>query len=91
MDWKIFSTTFITIFIAEMGDKTQFAAFAASAQTKATVSVLLATVLALAIAGTLGVVGGSLVGQYVDPKKMKYFSGAAFMLMGLWILLEKSS
>ena len=90
MDWNIFGATFITIFIAELGDKTQFAAFAASAQTKSTFSVLLGTVLALAVAGSLGVVFGSILGKYIDPQKMKYISGFAFVIMGCWILLKKS-
>jgi len=34
MDWKLFATTFITLFIAEFGDKTQLAAMAASAHSK---------------------------------------------------------
>ena len=41
MDWKVFSATFLTIFIAEIGDKTQFAAVAAASQAKSTISVLL--------------------------------------------------
>ena len=51
MDWSIFTTTFLTIFIAEIGDKTQFAALAAASQTKSVSSVLLATILALSLAG----------------------------------------
>ncbi|MBC87125.1 MAG: hypothetical protein CL677_08075 [Bdellovibrionaceae bacterium] len=91
MDWKIFTATFVTIFVAEIGDKTQFAAMAAASQTKSTTAVLLATVLALAIAGSLGVAGGTLLGKYIDPIKMKYISGGAFIVMGLWILLKKGS
>jgi putative Ca2+/H+ antiporter (TMEM165/GDT1 family) len=90
MDWKIFSTTFITIFLAEIGDKTQFAAFAAASQTRSLTSVLLATILALALAGTLGVIFGNFLGQFIDPKIMKIISGFAFILMGAWILSQKS-
>lgn len=89
MDWSVFSATFITIFIAEIGDKTQFAALAAASQTKSTYSVLFATILALALAGTMGVAFGSLLGKYIDPVKMKYVSGSAFILMGVWILVKK--
>ena len=74
--------------IAEIGDKTQFAAIAASAQTKSIFSVLLATVLALAVAGSLGVIAGSFLSQFIDPTKMKYVSGSTFLIMGLWILLK---
>lgn len=91
MDWSVFSATFITIFIAEIGDKTQFAAMAAASQTKSTIAVLLATVLALAFAGTLGVAGGTFLSKYIDPLKMKYISGSAFIVMGIWILLKKGS
>lgn len=89
MDWSVFSATFATIFLAELGDKTQFAALTVSAQSKSTGSVLLATVLALAIAGALGVLGGSVLGQFINPQKMKYISGSVFILMGLWILIGK--
>lgn len=88
MDWKIFIATFSTIFVAEIGDKTQFAAFAIASQSKSTSSVLLGTVLALSVAGIIGVLAGSVLGHYVDPNKMKYFSGSAFILMGAWILLK---
>jgi len=88
MDWSVFSATFITIFVAEIGDKTQFAAMAAASQTKSTYSVLTATILALALAAVLGVIGGTLLGKFIDPSKMKIVSGSAFILMGTWILFK---
>ena len=89
MDWKVFTATFFTIFIAEMGDKTQLAAFSASASSKATYSVLLAVVLALALAGSLGVLAGNYLGNLIDPIWVKRISGLLFILMGIWVLLRK--
>ncbi|MGZ3768656.1 MAG: TMEM165/GDT1 family protein [Bdellovibrio sp.] len=89
MDWKIFASTFITIFLAEMGDKTQFAALAASSQTKSTASVLIAVVLALGLAGTLGVIFGRYLGTFLSPQVMKYVSGSLFILVGIWVLTSK--
>jgi putative Ca2+/H+ antiporter (TMEM165/GDT1 family) len=88
MDWSVFSATFVTIFVAEIGDKTQFAALAAASQTKSTYSVLFATILALALAAVLGVLGGTGLGKFIDPSKMKLISGSAFILMGSWILFK---
>lgn len=90
MDWKIFASTFLTIFLAEMGDKTQFAALAASSQTKSTMTVLLAVVLALGLAGALGVIFGRFLGNLLNPQIMRYVSGALFILVGLWVLTSKN-
>ena len=87
MDWKIFVSTFGTIFLAEMGDKTQFAALAASSQTKSTASVLFAVVLALSLAGTLGVLFGRVLGEWVNPIALKWISGCLFIFVGIWILV----
>lgn len=89
MDMNVFTSTFILIFLAEMGDKTQFAALAASAGTKSTWSVLLAVVLALSLAGVLGVLAGKLVGNFMDPRYMKWVSGPLFIAVGLWTLFSK--
>ncbi|MCB0384033.1 MAG: TMEM165/GDT1 family protein [Bdellovibrionales bacterium] len=89
MDWKVFASTFVTIFVAEMGDKTQFAALAASAGSKSTMTVLLAVVLALSLAGLLGVVAGKYLGAWLDPRQVKWVSGSLFILIGVWILAGK--
>lgn len=89
MDWKIFASTFITIFLAEMGDKTQFAALAASTQSKSTASVVTAVVLALGLAGVLGVVCGKYLGSIINPQLMRYVSGGLFIGLGIWVLSGK--
>ncbi|MFW5806994.1 MAG: TMEM165/GDT1 family protein, partial [Spirochaetota bacterium] len=41
MDWKIFAATFSTIFLAELGDKTQLACILMAAKTEKPVTVFL--------------------------------------------------
>lgn len=89
MEWKIFFSTFVTIFIAEMGDKTQFAALAAGSKTESTVSVLLGVVLGLGLAGALGVLFGKVLGSFINPLYIKYVSGILFIFVGIWILSGK--
>ena len=89
MDWKIFLSTFVTIFLAEMGDKTQFAAMAASSASKSTWTVLLAVILGLSCAGVIGVVFGRAIADIVSPNMIKYISGSLFIMAGLWILLAR--
>lgn len=88
-DWKLFLTTFTTLFIAELGDKTQFAAIAASAQSRSVLEVLLGVVLGLAFAGILGVLAGQALARYLDPTWMRYVSGFTFIAVGIWMLFAK--
>lgn len=90
MDWPIFFSTFLTIFLAEMGDKTQFAALAAGSKTSSTMTVWLAVVLALGLAGTLGVFFGKVLGQFINPEYLKYVSGSLFIVIGIYILVQKN-
>ena len=86
MDWKIFFSTFVTIFIAEMGDKTQFAALAAGSKSDSILPVLLGVVLGLGLAGALGVLFGKALGSFINPQYIKYVSGILFIAIGIWVL-----
>ncbi len=86
MNWEIFTATFVTIFIAEMGDKTQFAALAASAEAEKIWPVWLAVVGALSLAGTIGVLAGKVVGSILPEALQRPLSGGLFILVGCWIL-----
>lgn len=88
-DFKIFLLTFTTIFIAELGDKTQFAALAAGSSQEKTFSVWMGVVLGLAVAGTIGVFAGRLFKEWVDPQYLRIGSGVLFVVIGVVILLRR--
>jgi putative Ca2+/H+ antiporter (TMEM165/GDT1 family) len=89
MDIKLFATVFGTIFLAELGDKTQLATllFASRAPTNL-LTVFLGASLALIATSLIGVAAGSLVSQYVDPKFLAYAAGVGFVLVGIWTIWQ---
>ena len=88
MDLKLFAVVFGTIFLAELGDKTQLATllFAAREDTPL-VTVFLAASAALVLTSALGVLAGGLVANYVDPKVLSYVAGVGFIVIGVWTIL----
>jgi len=89
MDLRVFLTTFGIIFLAEMGDKTQLAAMTMAADTKKPWSVLLGASLALAVVSALGVLVGSVVGDYVPLIWVKRVAAIAFIIIGVLMLAGK--
>jgi putative Ca2+/H+ antiporter (TMEM165/GDT1 family) len=89
MDWKIFLTVFASVFIAELGDKTQLATmlFAADKGVSRT-TVFLAASAALVVASGLGVLAGSVLTQMISEKILHYVAGAGFIVIGVFTLLR---
>jgi len=89
MDPKLFLTVFGTVFVAELGDKTQLATllYAADAP-QARLTVFVASASALAISSGLGVLAGGLVAEWASPRVLRWVAGAGFVAIGLWILLR---
>lgn len=87
MDIKLFIAVFGTVFLAELGDKTQLATMLfATRQSVSLVTIFAAASLALMVSTGLAVIGGSLVAQYVEPKSLSYVAGGGFILIGIWTL-----
>ena len=87
MDWKIFATVFGTVFLAELGDKTQLATVLFSADkpgSKWTVFAAAASGLVLACA--IGVLAGTFVAQHINPKHLQVVAGIGFIVIGAWTL-----
>ncbi len=89
MDWKIFWVTFGTVFVAEMGDKTQLAALTMTAETKVPLSVFTGACAALILATFLGVLAGSFLSHLIPEALLKKLAGLAFIVIGGLILLGK--
>lgn len=89
MDLKILATVFVSVFIAELGDKTQLATFLFAADKAAgKLTVFVAASLALVVATGIGVLAGGLVSQYLGRAMLHYLAGAGFIAIGLWTLLR---
>jgi putative Ca2+/H+ antiporter (TMEM165/GDT1 family) len=89
MDWRVFLTTFGMIFLAEMGDKTQLAAMTMAAQSKKPWPVFIGSAVALTAVSGIGVLVGSVIGNYVPLIWVKRAAAVAFIVIGILILLEK--
>jgi putative Ca2+/H+ antiporter (TMEM165/GDT1 family) len=89
MDLRVFLTTFGVIFLAEMGDKTQLAAMTMAADSKKPWAVFLGASLALAAVSALGVLVGSVVGDYVPLVWVKRVAAMAFIVIGVLMLMGK--
>jgi len=88
MDWKVFSTTFVALFIAELGDKTQLAAISLTGQTGKPVSVFLGAVLALALVTLIGVVFGEALVSFIPVEYLKKGAAALFVVIGVLMWFE---
>ncbi|RLA91360.1 MAG: hypothetical protein DRG20_01635 [Deltaproteobacteria bacterium] len=89
MEWKIFFSTFLTIFLAELGDKTQLAVLTITTQTKKPLIIFLAAILALGLSSLIAVVLGNLIGKVIPSLLLKRIAALAFILMGIMIFLGK--
>ena len=85
----MFLTVFASVFIAELGDKTQLATmlFAADKEVSRT-TVFLAASAALVVASGLGVLAGSVLTQMISEKILHYVAGAGFIVIGVFTLLR---
>jgi putative Ca2+/H+ antiporter (TMEM165/GDT1 family) len=89
MDKKLFLTVFTTVFLAEMGDKTQLATLLYAAdQRHGKWTVFCAAALALCLAAAIGVAAGELVGRHVSPKTLQWAAGLGFIAIGCWTIVR---
>lgn len=84
MEWKIFLTIFASVFVAELGDKTQLATMLFAADREVSkVTVFMAASAALIVATALGVLAGTLLATHINEKVLNYVAGGGFIVIGL--------
>lgn len=84
----IFGATFITFFLAEMGDKTQLATIALAAHYAAPLAVVIGTTLGMLIADIPAVFVGNKFARKIPMKLVHSIAAAIFAIMGVLTLFE---
>lgn len=80
-------TIFVSVFIAELGDKTQLATMLFAADKEVSkYTVFFAASAALIVASAVGVLAGSLLAEYINEKYLHYVAGAGFIGIGVFTL-----
>ena len=85
---SIFITTFTTIFIAELGDKTQIATLMLSAESGKPIIVFLGSSLALISSSVVGVLIGKWLSKKISPNKFAFFTGSLMIIISLFLTYD---
>ena len=85
---SIFFTTFTTIFIAELGDKTQIATLMLSAESGKPIIVFLGSSLALISSSIVGVLIGKWLSKKISPSKFSLSTGALMVIVSLFLAYD---
>lgn len=86
---KLFFTIFVTVLLAELGDKTQLATLLFSTRNhQSSMTVFFASAAALVTAAAVAVILGKMFGEYVNPKYLAWIAGAGFILIGVWTIFN---
>ena len=85
----MFATVFGTVFLAELGDKTQVATVLFASKGAVSLwTIFFAASAALVLTSAVGVAAGAFVSQYLNPKYLSYAAGIGFIAIGVWTLVQ---
>ena len=88
MDLTLLISTFLTVFLAELGDKTQLATVALSGTSNRPLAVFLGSSSALVLASLLGALAGGSVASIVPTEILQLLAAVGFLIIGTRLLLE---
>ncbi len=86
MDWNLLGLTFLVVFLAELGDKSQLVAISLSGNCQHPRAIFLGSATALIVASFLGVLLGGGIGQLLPVPLLKSVAAIGFAGMGLRLL-----
>jgi putative Ca2+/H+ antiporter (TMEM165/GDT1 family) len=81
---------FISVFVAELGDKTQLATLLFATDSKLSgLSVFIASSGALVFSSLLAVLLGEQISRLVAPATLRVVAGIGFVVIGAWMLISR--
>ena len=88
LNWQVVASSFVMIFLAELGDKTQLSTFAFASRARSPLSVFLGASAALVLTSFIAVVLGEVVGRLIPEKVVKVAAGLLFLGFGVWTIVD---
>ncbi|MEB3158889.1 MAG: TMEM165/GDT1 family protein [Synechococcus sp.] len=91
MDFTLLLSTFFTVFLAELGDKTQLATVAISGTSNRPIAVFIGSSSALVLASLIGAIAGGSMASVVPAEILQLLASAGFLVIGfrlLWPMLK---
>ena len=85
---EVFGSTFLTIFLAEFGDKTQLSTLLMSAESQSPWVVFAGAAAALITTSLLGVLLGQWLASRIAPKTVETAAGASLLLISVLLLWD---
>ncbi len=86
MDFQLFFVSFATVFVSELGDKSQLAAIALGGSSSSPKAVFLGSASALLVASLIGVLLGESTALLLPEKLVKGVAALGFGLLALRLL-----
>lgn len=86
--WTVFGTTFVTIFLAELGDKTQVSTLLMSAESHQPWTIFAGAASALVTTSLLGVLVGCWLAARISPKMLDRAAGCTLAILSVWLFWE---
>ena len=90
MNWHLLGLSFVTVFLSELGDKSQLAAIALSGRGQSRKAVFFGTAGALLLTSLLGALAGGAVSQFLPTRILKAIAAVGFAILAIRLLLPNS-
>ena len=91
MDLSLLISTFLTVFLAELGDKTQLATVALSGTSDRPLAVFVGSSSALVLASLLGAMAGGSIANVIPTEWLQLAAAVGFLIIGSQLLRRSSS
>ena len=86
----LLGSTFITVFLAELGDKTQLAIVSISGTTNRPGAVFAGSAAALVLASMVGAAAGGSLSSVIPPDALQLLASVGFLILGSRLILRSS-
>ncbi len=90
MDWHLLGLSFVTVFLSELGDKSQLAAIALSGRGQSQKAVFFGSAAALLLTSLLGAIAGGAVAQLLPTRILKAIAAVGFAILAIRLLWPES-